>query len=134
MYWWFVWTRNFKYIQYFEKTNSDHKPTVLTVQQPGRWQNLQQKYNCRWAEGPKHYKMGRVEGRSLWGSILHFIDIGCRLGEEVIITLQEKHIWHLANRRNININIGNPNLIKICYYKFVHIFCVESFIIQISVS
>ena len=36
----------------------------------------------------------------LWGSILHFLDIGCRRREEVILTLQGICIWHPAKKRH----------------------------------
>ena len=58
MYGKFVWSRNFKHIQYFDTTNSDHKTTALSIRQIARWQNLKHKYNFRWAEGPKHQERG----------------------------------------------------------------------------
>jgi len=42
--------------------------------------------------------MGRGGEGCLRGSIQHFLDIGCRRGEVVIIRLQGKNILYPANR------------------------------------
>ena len=58
------------------------------------------KYNCQWAEWPKHCDMGRGEEEWLRGTIQHFLDISSRVRKVVIITLQGKYILHPGYKRN----------------------------------
>jgi hypothetical protein len=44
--------------------------------------------------------MGCRGERCLGGTIQHYLDIGCRVREVVIITFQGKYILHSANKRN----------------------------------
>jgi hypothetical protein len=44
--------------------------------------------------------MGHRGEGCLGGTIQHYLDIGCRVREVVIITLQGKYILHPANRIN----------------------------------